>query len=232
MQLFFTTEKEGNLLTLNEEESRHATKVLRLKPGSEIEVTDGTGVFYSCRILEADPRRCVASIVSERIGERRPWNLHIGIAPTKNTDRLEWFLEKATEIGIDEITPVICEHSERDSVKNARLGKILVSAVKQSLRATLPKLNLAIGFSDFVDKPSDAQKFIAYCGTGTEGELSQLYRKHQSAVIMIGPEGDFTPVEVSGAIKAGFIPVKLGNSRLRTETAGIVACHTINLLNQ
>jgi 16S rRNA (uracil1498-N3)-methyltransferase len=162
---------------------------------------------------------------------KRNHYLHIGIAPTKSMDRLEWFLEKATEIGIDEITPVFCAHSERIRMKTDRLQKILVAAMKQSLKAYLPKLNEPAELKNLITTGFAGQKFIAYCESGKEYELQKVYRKGDNAFILIGPEGDFSAEEISLAIKHEFIPISLGKSRLRTETAGIVACHTINLLN-
>jgi 16S rRNA (uracil1498-N3)-methyltransferase len=157
--------------------------------------------------------------------------LHIGIAPTKSMDRFEWFLEKAVEIGIDEITPVFCAHSERIKMKTDRLQKILISAMKQSLKAYLPKLNEPSDLKSLLLKDLKGQKFIAYCESGEEDELQRVYRRGEDAVILIGPEGDFSSEEVSIAEKKEFIPISLGKSRLRTETAGIVACHTILLMN-
>jgi 16S rRNA (uracil1498-N3)-methyltransferase len=155
----------------------------------------------------------------------------MAVAPTKNIDRFEWFLEKATEIGVDEITPLFCEHSEREIVKLQRLEKVLVSAMKQSLKAWLPILHPPVKFNEFVSKERKGQKFIGYCETGIESALSTIYIPGNDTVILIGPEGDFSKHEVDHATKSGFLPVSLGSSRLRTETAGIVACHSIGILN-
>ena len=162
---------------------------------------------------------------------KRNYHLHIAIAPTKNNDRLEWFLEKSTEIGIDEITPIICDQSERKVVKEDRLNKIISSAVKQSLKSIHPKLNQQIKFKDFLDKDFPGQKFIAYIDDDVKTELSKVYKPSEDALILIGPEGDFRPEEVDLARKKGFTAVSLGKARLRTETAGIVSCHTINIIN-
>jgi 16S rRNA (uracil1498-N3)-methyltransferase len=163
--------------------------------------------------------------------EKLYFSPHIAIAPTKNIERLEWFLEKATEIGIKEITPVLCEHSERKIINMERLEKIIVSAMKQSLKTYIPVLNPLTRFTDFVSKPFNGQKFIAHCTEGIRSELIHSYVKQSESLILIGPEGDFSPKEIEFAKSNGFIEISLGKSRLRTETAGIVACHTINLLN-
>ena len=161
-----------------------------------------------------------------------PYHLHIAIAPTKNMDRLEWFVEKATEIGISEITPLLCRYSERKVVKLERINKIIVSAMKQSKKSLLPQLNEMISFNDFIKKCEGHDNcFIAHCYNQNKQSLSQLYLKGNDATIVIGPEGDFSEEEVESALKNGFSPITLGESRLRTETAGIVACHTIQLLN-
>jgi 16S rRNA (uracil1498-N3)-methyltransferase len=170
-------------------------------------------------------------ISSEKEYLKRKNYLHIGIAPTKKNDRFEWFLEKVTEIGIDEITPILCDHSERGRLKIDRMQKILISAMKQSLKAYLPKLNEPSDLQKFVIRQFSGQKFIGYCESGTEDELQKIYQKGQNALILIGPEGDFSPDEINLAKKEDFIPISLGKSRLRTETAGVVACHTILLMN-
>jgi 16S rRNA (uracil1498-N3)-methyltransferase len=195
-------------------------------------VTDGLGNLYECLIIHADPKRCIIKVVSTmREYLKRNYFLHIGIAPTKSIDRFEWFLEKAVEIGIDEITPIFCAHSERIKLKTERLQKVLISAMKQSLKAYIPKLNEPSDFKSLLLKDSKEQKFIAYCESWEEDELKKVYRKGEDALILIGPEGDFSLEEVSMAKKKEFLPISLGKSRLRTETAGIVACHTILLMN-
>jgi len=233
MHLFYAPGIRGNTYILSEEESRHSIRVLRLKEGDIIHLTDGNGNLFNGRLADIQPKGCHVEILKTVLDyHRRPFYLHIGIAPTKNTDRLEWFLEKTTEIGIEEVTPLICTHSERTVIKPSRLEKVLVSAMKQSLKALLPKLNEPVAFNEMIRMPFNGQKFIAYCETGKEDELQKLYLKGSDALILIGPEGDFSQKEIDESIREGFIPVSLGKSRLRTETAGIVACHTISLINE
>jgi 16S rRNA (uracil1498-N3)-methyltransferase len=232
MHLFYSPVVTQGPNFLGEQESWHCTRVLRLSEGGTIHLTDGLGNLYECMIQIADPKKCVVNVVSVQSEYLKRKNyLHIGIAPTKSMDRFEWFLEKATEIGIDEITPVFCTHSERIRIKTERLQKILVAAMKQSLKAYLPKLNEPADLKNFLSKDFTGQKFIAYCESGEEDELQKMYQKGANALILIGPEGDFSHEEIALAKKQGFIPISVGKSRLRTETAGIVACHTITLLN-
>ncbi len=219
---------------LPEAESQHCIKVLRLSEGDEIGIIDGLGNRYRAEITLAHPKRCAVRIV-EQEDAPNPWagEVHIAIAPTKNLDRMEWFAEKVTEIGVDSITPLLCRFSERKELKTERLRKLLVSAMKQSLKAVLPELPEMVPFAKFTTQPFEGQKFIAHCHKESERhELTELYRPGKNALILIGPEGDFSPEEVELAIANGFQPVMLGKSRLRTETAGVVACHTIQLLNQ
>jgi len=232
MNLFYSPYVTEELNFLGEQESWHCTRVLRLTDGGTIHVADGLGNLYECLIIHADPKRCIVKVVSSKKEYlKRNYSLHIGIAPTKSMDRFEWFLEKAVEIGIDEITPIFCAHSERIKLKTERLQKILISAMKQSLKAYIPKLNEPYDLKSLLVKESKGQKFIAYCESGEEDELQKVYRSGEDALILIGPEGDFSPEEVSMAKKQEFLPISLGKSRLRTETAGIVACHTILLMN-
>ncbi len=223
-----------NSFILPEEESQHAVKVLRLQSGDHIELVDGKGGYYKAEIVLPHHKRCEIRILEKQSEfHKRPYRLHIAIAPTKNIERLEWFAEKVTEIGIDEITPVICQFSERKIVKQERLEKILISAMKQSLKAYLPQLNEQCTFDEFLKRTEPGQCFIAHCYDGqTKKNLSSAYIPRQNTTLLIGPEGDFSPAEVEKALKAGFIPISLGESRLRTETAGVVACHTINLLSE
>ncbi len=233
MQIFYAPEIE-TVHELPEAESQHCVKVLRMKEGDEIGIIDGRGSRYRAEIVLAHPKRCGVKIL-ERETAPSFWTaqVHVAIAPTKNLDRIEWFAEKVTEIGIDSITLLKCRFSERKELKTDRLGKILVSAMKQSLKAVLPQLSEMVPFADFVSRPFNGQKFIAHCyKEGERQELSRLYEPGQNALILIGPEGDFSPEEVEMAIANGFRPVMLGPSRLRTETAGVVACHTIQILNQ
>ena len=219
--------------TLSEEESQHAVRVLRLQSGDELEVVDGAGGYYRAVITNPHPKHCEFEI-KETITEygKRDYRLHIAIAPTKNIERFEWFIEKCTEIGVDEITPLLCRFSERKIIKPERLEKIIVSAAKQSLKAYFPILNPMCSFRDFIQQTTVSQKFIAHCYEQDKQLLQQVYQKSSDAVILIGPEGDFSPEEVQKAIQHHYQPVSLGNSRLRTETAGVVACHTISLINE
>jgi 16S rRNA (uracil1498-N3)-methyltransferase len=232
MNLFFAPDIKEGFYQLPEEESKHIVRVLRMKTGDSVFLTDGLGNMTEASIVEVTSKQCtVKTIKTFHEFQKRPFHLHIAIAPTKSIDRFEWFLEKSTEIGIDVITPLICSHSERTSVKTGRLQKVLIAAMKQSLKAYLPMLDEPIEFTRFLQKPFDGDKFIAYCGQVDLVELKNIYRKGAKALIMIGPEGDFSQEEVELAKKQGFVPISLGKNRLRTETAGIVACHTINLVN-
>ena len=231
MTLFYVP----NLTSANvlpEEESLHAVKVLRLQAGDLIIVVDGVGGYHKARITLAHHKRCAFEILeSQSEFGKRDYKLHIAIAPTKNMERLEWFVEKATEIGIDEITPIICRFSERKVVKDERLEKIIVSAAKQSVKAYFPKLNPQCSFDDLMKNHQASQKFIAHCYEQDKRLLQNEITKASEILILIGPEGDFSPDEVQKAIDCGFVPVSLGESRLRTETAGVVACHTVALMN-
>jgi 16S rRNA (uracil1498-N3)-methyltransferase len=230
MQLFYIQNPEKEII-LSAEESKHATKVLRKKEGDILNFTDGKGGFYKAEITIADGRKCRLEIVStDQKPKQHNYHLHIAIAPTKNMDRYEWFLEKATEIGIDEITPIICSHSERKIIKTERCNRILHSAMKQSLKFHLPKLNEAISLKDFLKQDFEGGKYIAHCEDGVKTELRKEEKANKTTVL-IGPEGDFSPTEIELALQNQFKAVSLGKSRLRTETAGLVAVHTINLVN-
>ncbi|MFN0215131.1 MAG: 16S rRNA (uracil(1498)-N(3))-methyltransferase [Saprospiraceae bacterium] len=223
-QLFYTQKIENGFAFFEDEEGRHLTSVLRKKSGDPLQLTDGKGFFYEAELADAGKRQVLARIIAKNPAPvLRPAKLHIAIAPTKQMERLEWFLEKATEIGIDEITPLLCKRSERDTLRLDRLEKILVSAMKQSLRAWLPKLNAPTRFQDFVKKTGELQKRLAWCSEEPLPHLKNTLSTLQDAVIAIGPEGDFTPEEVRLALENGFQGVSLGKARLRTETAGIVA---------
>ena len=230
MQLFYCPDIISGTYTLPEEESRHCVRVLRLTRGDLIHITDGRGSMHECRIADDHPKHCTAEIIrTEHSTSRAPSKVHIAIAPTKNLERLEWFLEKATEIGVDEITPIWCEHSERTVVKIPRLEKVMVAAMKQSLKSWLPKLNEPVEFSAFISIEFPGRKFIAYYGTGHEQHLKTLAEAGKDQLVLVGPEGDFSLAEVKLAAEHAFIPVSLGSSRLRTETAGVVACTVLNL---
>lgn len=228
MQLFYL-ENPKNQITLSTEESRHTTKVLRKKEGDILNFTDGKGKLYKAKITVVDKKRCQLNIISSQNKEKQHnYYLHIGIAPTKNIDRFEWFLEKAAEIGIDEITPIICSRSERKIVKTDRSKRILCSAIKQSLKYYLPKINETITLKKFLKKEFDGNKYIAHCEDLKREDLTKIKRKSKT-LILIGPEGDFSQAEIELALQNKFTSVSLGTSRLRTETAGVIATHTINI---
>lgn len=231
MTLFYVPNLTSELV-LPEEESLHAVKVLRLKLGNSIIIVDGVGNYHKAVITNSHPKHCGFEIV-ETIHEygELPYKLHIAIAPTKNIERLEWFIEKATEIGITEITPIICRYSERKVVKEERLEKIIVSAAKQSVKAYFPKLNPTCTLDEFLKKHTQGSRFIAHCYDQDKKLLKNEVTKSKDVLIIIGPEGDFSIEEVQSAINQGFVPVSLGDSRLRTETAGVVACNTVSLMN-
>lgn len=230
MQLFYAPNISGNTFTLNEEESKHCIRVLRLNVGDEITLVDGMGGLFKTRIVNPEPKRCQVEIVETfNEFEKRNHYLHIAIAPTKNIERFEWFLEKATEIGIDEITPLLCEHSERKVINNDRLEKIIVSAMKQSIKAYLPKLNHVTPFKSFIQTKRQGGAYIAHCNKSGLKHLKNELANSVNSTILIGPEGDFSPEEVTLAIDIGYNEISLGNSRLRTETAGVVACNIVNL---
>lgn len=232
MHVFYTPDIQVTN-ELPEEEAQHCTRVLRLGVGDEITLTDGKGKFYKAEITVAGNKRCLVTVKETVFQEPlRPCHLHIAMAPTKNMDRNEWFAEKATEIGLDELTFLNCRFSERKVIKNERIEKILVSAIKQSLKARLPRLNELTDFSTFITQDFQGQKFIAHCYEGEKPLLKDVLKPRKDAVVLIGPEGDFSEEEVGKAVECGFMPISLGKSRLRTETAALVACHTINLLNQ
>lgn len=233
MHLFFDPTISGNRHILDQQESTHCIKVLRLKENDIVHLTDGLGNLYKTIIALAHPKRCeleIIKILSDY--NKRNYQLHIAIAPTKNIDRFEWFLEKATEIGVDEITPLICEHSERRVIKPERLIKVISSAMKQSLKTYLPRLNELTPFNRFIENEIAENKYIANCEENPSIHIHNYYTPGDSITVLIGPEGDFSDVELTAAINKGFRSISLGSSRLRTETAGIVACHTVYLSNQ
>ena len=233
MHLFYTPDITGDRYVLNSEESKHCVKVLRLGVGEALAVVDGKGNWYNAVIERADMRGCEIR-VTERIGEygKRPFRLHLAVAPTKNMDRMEWMLEKCTEMGIEEVTMLNTAHSERKVVKADRLEKVIVAAMKQSLKAYLPRLNPMADFKKLVASSQEPCKFIAHCHEGEKKRLEEVYCPGKDVVLLIGPEGDFSEEEVAFARQHGFVEVTLGNSRLRTETAGMVACHSINFINR
>ena len=222
--------------TLTEEESGHCVRVLRYSVGDEILITDGRGTTYTARITNPHPKHCDFEIISrEKQEPHHAFHLHIAIAPTKNIERLEWCIEKCVEIGVDEITPLLCRFSERKQLRIDRLEKIILSAAKQSLTPYLPVLHDLTPFDEFIQRQSQCQgqqNFIAHCYKEDKRVLKTEIEQGRDVLVLIGPEGDFSEKEVSDALSLGFIPVSLGNSRLRTETAAVVACHTAVLMNE
>lgn len=233
MHLFYTPDIEGLQYTLDADESRHCVRVLRLGAGEAVVLVDGKGNWYNGVIGKADPKGCIVQCHEkiENFG-RRSFRLHIAMAPTKNIDRTEWMLEKCTEMGVDTVTMLDTRYSERKVVKDERLEKVVAAAMKQSLKAYLPRINPMTGFDRFVKSCGEKHKFIAHCNPGEKKRMDELYLPGEDVVILIGPEGDFSEEEVAKAVQAGFQSVTLGQSRLRTETAGIVACHSINFMNK
>ena len=234
MQLFYNSNIKSNDKTFffDKEESKHIVKVLRKKESDKIFITNGLGYLFESEIILASEKKCEVKITKETFQEPDKFYTHIVVAPTKMNDRLEWFLEKATEIGIHEITPIICDHSERKVYKIDRAEKIIQAAMKQSLHYYIPKINEPISFAQFVKSNIGGQKFIAHCEETDKKSFKNEVKNDEKVTILIGPEGDFSTKEINLAIENGFIPVTLGNTRLRTETAALVACHTIALINE
>jgi 16S rRNA (uracil1498-N3)-methyltransferase len=231
MNIFYEPNIKQNLC-LNEEESRHAVKVLRLSAGDLLNIVDGQGGFYTCKVKNTQGKKCELTIVEEKqqFGVK-DFYIHLIIAPTKNMDKMEWMLEKCVEIGIDEISFIQTRYSERKEIKTQRLEKIAAGAMKQSQKAYLPKINEMISWKEFLKKDvAESQKMIAHLEEGERKLIQHFAKPKANYAILIGPEGDFSPDEIKQAFEKGFQPVTLGNSRLRTETAGLVACHTLNII--
>ena len=230
MQLFYIKHPTSKLV-LSGQEAKHITRVLRKDKKDILSFTDGKGNLYKGKIININNKECSIEILnSQKQNKKHNYYLHIAIAPTKNIDRFEWFLEKSTEIGIDEITPIICDHSERKIIKSERCEKILISAMKQSLKYYLPKLNNTITFNEFINKEESNLKYIAHCQKIQKTELKNL-KNTKNTTILIGPEGDFSNNEISKALENKFTPISLGNNRLRTETAGLIAVNMIHIQN-
>ena len=231
MHVFYTPDID-TCPELPEEEAGHCLRVLRLGVGDEVMLTDGKGFFYKAVISAATGKRCQVKVV-EKIEQEKFWkgHLHLAMAPTKNMDRIEWFAEKATEIGFDELSFLKCRFSERKVIKTERIEKIVVSAMKQSLKARKPIVNEMTDFAKFMQRDFQGQKFIAHCYEGEKPLLKEVLKPGEDALVLIGPEGDFSPEEVQKAEALGFQPISLGKSRLRTETAALVAVHMMNLFN-
>lgn len=234
MQLFYNTtitdDTEGFIF--DKEESKHIVKVMRKKQGDILFVTNGLGFIFKTEIIIAMDTKCSVKIVSSEKSEPLKYHLHLAVAPTKMNDRYEWFLEKATEMGISEITPIICDHSERKFIKTDRFDKIIQSAMKQSLQYYLPKLNAPISFKDFMKIKNEGLNLIAHCEESEKKSLKDVLKPNENITILIGPEGDFSDKEIKIALENNYIPVSLGNTRLRTETAAIVACHSVAFVNE
>ncbi len=234
MQLFYNPEIQplATTFTFDKEESRHIVKVLRKKEGDTIHISNGAGYLFTSEIIFANERKCEVKITGQEFLEPTPYSLHLAVAPTKMNDRYEWFLEKATEIGITQITPIICDHSERTIFKADRFEKIIQSAMKQSLQYYMPKLNEPLAFNSFVKEPREGLLFIAHCEETEKRLLKNAVEPKKEVTILIGPEGDFSTKEITLALQQNYIPVSLGNTRLRTETAAIVAAHSVAFVNE
>ena len=232
MYLFYAPDIENECI-LPEEESLHCVRVLRKAVGDELKITDGKGFFYDAHITVAHPKHCEVAI-DRKEKWAKGWNgtFHLAIAPTKNMERMEWMAEKITELGVDTITPLLCRYSERKELKTARLDKILISAMKQSQKALLPRLHPLTPFSVFMEQPFEGERLIAHCYPGVKKTLKQAYTQGKEVVVLIGPEGDFSEEEVALATEKGFVPVTLGDSRLRTETAALFACSAFHFSQQ
>ncbi len=233
MQLFYQHDlnESDSHCVMDPDESRHIIKVLRKKIGDKLQITNGKGILFSVKILDPNPKGCQVEVVSTHKDHPMMFRIHLAVAPTKMIDRYLLFLEKVTEIGVHEITPILCERSERKILKIDRLEKVIQAAMKQSLRTFLPKLNQAVAYSDFLKSRNEGLLFIAHCEEEEKAELKRKVAVDTDITVLIGPEGDFTPSEIRQAYEAGYSPVSLGDARLRTETAAIVACTTINLIN-
>ncbi|MDD5507587.1 MAG: 16S rRNA (uracil(1498)-N(3))-methyltransferase [Bacteroidales bacterium] len=233
MHLFYTPDiGPDDHYTLTEEESRHCTRVLRLSKGDPVALTDGKGTLFETVVDSDSHRRTTVRIIRALPGwGARKYRLHVAVAPTKNLNRFEWFLEKATEIGIDEITPLICDHAERKTLQISRMSRVMIAALKQSVKTTLPVLNEPVRFSSFLERPAPEMKFIAHFDPANK-HLKDNYSRSKNVVVLIGPEGDFSTGELQQASGAGFTAVNLGSARLRTETAGVVVCSLINFMNE
>lgn len=233
MNVFYLPDaREGNV-SFPEEESKHIVRVLRMREGDSFCVTNGKGSLFDAELIDAHPKRAMANLLNRREGyDNRAFKLSIAIAPTKLNERTEWFLEKATEIGIDEIKLFASYHSERRVVNVERFKKIVVAAMKQSVKSNMPIVEEMQTFENLVRQDFSGQKFIAWIDEEVKDQLCNLYDKGSDVLVLIGPEGDFSKDEVELAKANGFVPVSLGEARLRTETAAIVACHTIQLINQ
>lgn len=233
MQLFYAPEISFPRYTLSEEESKHCVRVLRMGIGDELHLTDGRGMLHLCKVVDDNAKRCTVEIVKSTQAEPLPYHLVMAVAPTKNIDRYEWFLEKATEVGVGEIYPIKSEHSERKEIKHERELKVITSAVKQSLKMYHPTLHELTPFKQIVTMPFDGEKYIAHCNSslGERTYLGKELKKGGRKLILIGPEGDFSPEEITFALQNGFTAISLGDQRLRTETAAVAATMIVSTIN-
>jgi 16S rRNA (uracil1498-N3)-methyltransferase len=233
MQLFYNPDIKDTDTTFvfDSNESKHIIKVLRKKNGDELWITNGSGYLFEAKIISDKIKKCEVELISAKKTHPKSHWLHMAVAPTKMNDRFEWFLEKVTEIGVDEITPIICDRSERKVLKLERMQRVLESAMKQSLQTFLPKLNEPISLNEFLDQPVSGLQFIAHCEESERHELKRRVTADQDITILIGPEGDFSPEEIKKAMNSGYAPVAMGKTRLRTETAAIVACTIVATIN-
>lgn len=232
MQLFYQPELNSSAtsVTFDKNESRHLIKSLRKKIGDSIAITNGKGLLFDALLTDDNEKKCIAEIQSiTETKKNRPYRLHIAIAPTKLNDRFEWFLEKATEIGVDEITPILCDHSERKIYKKDRGEKIIQAAAKQSLKTFFPRLNELTALKKVINNNNATFSYIAHCEEGKKPHLKELIKDSKDILILIGPEGDFSTQEIKMALKNNFQAISLGEERLRTETAGLVACTTVSI---
>jgi len=234
MQLFYNPDIDETTesFSFDKEESRHIIKVLRKKDSDILHVTNGLGFLFETEITLASDNKCIVQVLSIKKADKPKFHLHLAVAPTKMNDRFEWFLEKATEIGIQEITPVICDRSERKVINLERFEKIILSAMKQSNETYLPKLNEAISFKEFIKQKNEGLQLIAHCEETDKKSLKEILKPNESVTMLIGPEGDFSEKEIALALENNYQPVTLGNTRLRTETAAIVACHSVVFFNE
>ena len=234
MQLFYnpTIDETTESFSFDKEESKHIIKVLRKKDTDILFVTNGLGLLFKTEITLASDNKCTVQILAVKKTKPSKFQLHLAVAPTKMNDRYEWFLEKAAEIGIHEITPIICDRSERKVVNIERFEKILLTAMKQSNILYLPKLNEAITFKEFVKRKNEGLQLIAHCEETDKKTLKSVLIPNENVTLLIGPEGDFSKKEIALAIENNYIAVSLGNTRLRTETAAIVACHSVVFFNE
>lgn len=232
MELLVDTAFDASVGILCEDESRHCVSVMRHRVGDEVFVTDGNGILYHCTIVEANSKKCVLNVVEQKQQPSPKHHLHMAVAPTKNTDRFEWFVEKAVEMGVGEITPIICDHSERNHLRLDRLERLVVAACKQSLKFYKPRINEPQKASELIVNATENQKFILHCEHEQKQHLFNVVNVGKSSLVLIGPEGDFSKEEIAQARSCGFVEATLGDERLRTETAAMVACHIVDLKNQ